>query len=75
MTANEMAPAVGAIVVLRCESLTVNCRVADVKMAYGRPRLLVRPCMGEGEQWVELSRVVRLFGVPPSQQPAYLEAK
>jgi hypothetical protein len=53
-----MLPAVGQAVLVRCENLQVRCSVIDVKNSYGRPRLLVRPENGTGEQWVELSRVV-----------------
>ena len=42
---------------VRCEALEVACTVRDVKESYGRPRLLVRPEAGTGEQWVELGRV------------------
>lgn len=57
MTATEMIPAVGATVMVRCESLVVRCRVKDVKESWGRPRLLVVPDAGAGEQWVELGRL------------------
>ena len=57
MTATEMIPAVGATVLVACESLNIACIVADVKMSYGRPRLLVRPITGNGQQWVELQRI------------------
>lgn len=57
MTCKEMLPAVGATVLVACDSLNVACRVADVKTAWGRARLLVQPITGNGEMWVELSRV------------------
>ncbi len=57
MTCNEMLPAIGATVLIACDSLNVACTVADVKTAWGRPRLLVRPLAGNGEMWVELSRI------------------
>ena len=61
MTAKEMIPAVGAVVVVRVEDvLMVNCKVVDVKTAWGRPRLLVTPVAGSGRQWVDLSRVAGL---------------
>jgi hypothetical protein len=56
-TAREMIPALGAHVTVRFESLTVECWVKDVKNSYGRPRLLIVPVVGSGEQWVELGRV------------------
>ena len=58
MTVNEMSAAVGQKVLVRFEELHIECRVVDVKMSYGRPRLLVKPDAGTGWQWVELSRVV-----------------
>lgn len=63
MTATEMVPAIGTDVQVRFEDLRINCRVVDVKHVYGRPRLLVAPVDGAGEQWVELSRIVRA-GLP-----------
>jgi hypothetical protein len=56
-TAREMIPALGAHVLVRFESLTVECWVKDVKNAWGKPRLLIVPVVGSGEQWVELGRV------------------
>ena len=75
MTTTEMMPVIGQIVVLRCESMEVHCKVTDVKHVWGKARLLVTPMAGTGEQWVELGRVIRLFGVAPSQQPAYLAVR
>lgn len=57
MTANEMIPAVGAKVLVYCESLGIECRVKDVKMSWGKPRFLVTPIAGNGEQWVEMGRI------------------
>jgi hypothetical protein len=56
-TATEMIPALGQIAYIRFESITVLCRVMDVKQSYGRVRLQVAPTEGENRQWVELSRV------------------
>ncbi len=57
MTTREMLPAIGQELLVTCESLQVRCRVLDVKTSYGRPRLLITPIAGRGEQWVEMSRV------------------
>ncbi len=59
-TAKQMIVAVGTMVDIRCESLEVTVTVLDVKHAYGRERLLVKPvCGGPGTQWIEMSRVIR----------------
>lgn len=58
-TCLNMLPAVGALVEVRFEKLFVNCTVADVKSSYGKPRLLIRPVKGAGEQWVELDRIAK----------------
>lgn len=58
-TAKEMIVAVGSKVLVRCEDLWVTCIVEDVKNAYGKERLLVRPVVGECNQWVEMGRIVR----------------
>jgi hypothetical protein len=62
-TAREMVPALGTHVHVRFESLTVECWVKDVKNSYGKPRLLIVPVVGSGEQWVEMTRVT----VPASE--------
>lgn len=58
MTANEMSPAVGHSVTVRFESIQVECRVIDVKHVYGKPRILIIPVNGTGQQWIELTRLV-----------------
>jgi hypothetical protein len=57
MTCKDMIPAIGATVAVRFEDLTIACTVSDVKISWGKPRLLIRPVSGVGQQWVELSRV------------------
>jgi 2-keto-3-deoxy-galactonokinase len=52
-----MTPALGAHVNVRFEDLIIECWVKDVKNSYGKPRLLIVPVVGSGEQWVELGRV------------------
>lgn len=56
-TAKAMHPAIGQIISVAFEQVTVACEVIDAKNAYGKLRLMVRPCQGTGYQWVELSRV------------------
>jgi hypothetical protein len=57
MTTLEMLPAIGSQVNVRFEQITVACTVRDAKYSYGRPRLLIEPKDGNGQQWVELSRI------------------
>ena len=37
-----------------------RCKVVDAKVLYGRPCVLVKPCDGRGERWVQLE---------PGEQP------
>jgi hypothetical protein len=55
--ASSLALFIGKTGALRCEYLSVDVTVADAKRSYGRTLLLVRPVAGDGEQWVEESRV------------------
>jgi hypothetical protein len=48
---------IGKTGLLRCEYLSIEVTIADAKRSYGRTLLLVRPVSGNGEQWVEESRV------------------
>lgn len=57
-TARQLAPAIGSTVTVRFESLQIRCLVLDAKNAYGNVRLQVMPVAGEGEQWVDLSRLI-----------------
>jgi hypothetical protein len=57
-TVNDLVPAIGARVLVRFESLTVACTVRNAKNTWNKVRLLVSPVAGEGEQWIELGRLV-----------------
>lgn len=57
MTVNEMKPAIGQLVQVRYEEMWIDCKVVDVKTAWNKVRLQVKPVAGDGEQWVECSRV------------------
>ena len=57
-TAKQMGTAIGHTVYIRMESLTIPCTVMDVKNNWGKVRLLIRPNSGNGEQWVEMERIV-----------------
>jgi hypothetical protein len=68
ITATEMSPALGQRILVKFESMRVLCTVLDVKNVYGRERLLVAPIEGNGQQWVELSRIAILG---QSDKPAH----
>lgn len=63
-TATQMIPAVGAIVAVRFEEITVFCHVVDVKNSWGKIRLQVTPELGNGSQWIELPRVIEVVRQP-----------
>jgi hypothetical protein len=63
MTATQMIPAIGAQVEVATDfSVTVSCRVRDVKVAWGNIRLLVEPVAGSGQSWIDLSRLRQSSG-------------
>jgi hypothetical protein len=57
LTAQEMYPACGHTVMVRFGDIDVECRILDVKQSWGKPRFLVTPMAGQGDQWVELTRM------------------
>lgn len=58
-TARNMAPAIGQRVDVACGigNIAFTAVVQDVKSSWGNIRLLVRPLNGQGESWIELSRL------------------
>ena len=48
---------VGFSVPITFGELTVTCDVLDAKHVYGTTRLLVSPAKGDGQVWVDISRV------------------
>lgn len=40
-------------------SLTIEVKILDVKMSYGRERYLVTPVAGSGERWVEAVALIK----------------
>lgn len=59
MTATEMAALVGQVVTVTIESFHVECKIHDLKPAYGMILLLVEPVRVSGCQWVDIGRLVR----------------
>ncbi len=57
-TAKQLSPAIGTTVTVRFESLQIQCLVMDAKNAYGNVRLLIVPVAGQGEQWVDITRLI-----------------
>jgi hypothetical protein len=62
-TARQLAPAIGAEVLVRFESVNIACTVVDAKNSWGQVRLLIQPVAGKGQQWIELGRLVDLVQV------------
>lgn len=58
-TAKSMAPAIGTHVDVACGigNIAFTAVVQDVKSSWGNIRLLVKPLNGQGESWIELSRL------------------
>ena len=61
-TVTQLLPAIGALVAVRMEDLTIHCRVLDVKRSWDRIRLQVQPLAGSGSQWVDISRITARLG-------------
>jgi hypothetical protein len=59
----EMSKTVGATALLRIEAFSVGVKVMDAKQAYGNTRYLVTPTNGQGEAWVDSSRITITEGV------------
>jgi hypothetical protein len=70
-TAKELIVAVGQTVTVKVEKWDIPMVVKDAKVAYGTPRVLVAPVSGEGEAWVDLSRIVTPEGVKVLMQINY----
>ena len=58
MTTQQISVVLGTEVEIRCEDLTVTCKVLDMKQAYGKVRYQIEPIRGTGTQWVEAARIV-----------------
>ena len=57
MSVKEMSDLIGTTVQIKVETFTVPMVISDVKIAYGNKRLLVSPVGGNGQSWVDASRV------------------
>ena len=70
-TAAEMAPAIGARVMLRIDAaLACECVVMDAKRAGDKLRVLVAPVAGDGCAWVDWARCSVLPAPAPAIQRA-----
>lgn len=54
---SELAGRIGQVGYLRSEAFRVPVRILDGKSSYGEPRYLVTPEGGEGEAWVNATRI------------------
>lgn len=61
MSVKEMAANIGKVGLLSIQSLRVRVTVLDVRVTFGRTDFQVSPVDGQGNVWVESSRV-KLFG-------------
>lgn len=61
LTATQMLPAIGQIVLIAFHGLSLEVKVLDVKHVYGRARLNVTPLAGDGRLWVETDRVLSVL--------------
>jgi hypothetical protein len=57
-TAASMIVLVGRSAMVRFEKVSVQCNIIDSRYQWGRTDLLVEPVGGDGQQWVEKSRVI-----------------
>lgn len=60
MNIQELAQQIGTrglIDLGTAEPMLVAVEIVNVKVAYGRPRYMVRPVEGQGANWVEAHRV------------------
>lgn len=57
MKLSELAGRIGQVGYLRSEAFRVPVRILDGKSSYGEPRYLVTPEGGEGQAWVNATRV------------------
>ena len=57
MTTAELMAYVGQTELLSSDKLRFFVRILDAKIAYGRVRFLVSPVSGEGQVWVDSSRI------------------
>lgn len=64
-TTNQLKPAIGQVVSVRFEGLEIICTITDTKASYGNIRVQIVPLRGEGSQWVELGRVLRVLSPTP----------
>lgn len=57
MSVKEMAANIGKVGLLSIQSLRVRVTVLDVRVTFGRIDFQVTPVDGQGDVWIESSRV------------------
>lgn len=57
MKVSDLAVRIGQVGYLRTEAFRVPVRILEGKMSYGEPRYLVTPEGGEGQAWVNATRL------------------
>jgi hypothetical protein len=53
MTTQETMHLIGQLGTIQTGGLTVQIRILNVKVSYGRTRYQVQPIAGEGSVWIE----------------------
>ena len=48
---------IGKLAILRERDLEFNVHIMDERKSFGRTDVLIKPAMGNGEQWVQLTSV------------------
>jgi len=60
MTAKEMSNIIGKTGMFHENGLKFRVKINDVRTSYGRIHYLISPVCGDGEKWVDFSRVMTI---------------
>lgn len=59
LTANQLSQSIGQIVSYPMNGLVIQVEIQDAKIAYGVPRVLIKPVAGSGSAWVNAASLQR----------------
>ncbi len=57
MTTKELAALIGKEALLTCHPLQFGVKILDTRVVFSRVDCLVKPIIGNGNQWVSLERL------------------